>query len=104
MAIFVVFDGPPEKAVESLAAKVVSEDEDEAEIVVVVGVDVTEDEFKLDSAVQAVCVDDNGGLCELASSVLVGMASELIPSTVDVPLGAGGVVKSLAEGHETVPG
>ena len=61
MAIFVVFDGPPEKAVESLAAKVVSEDEDEAEIVVVVGVDVTEDEFKLDSAVQAVCVDDNGG-------------------------------------------
>lgn len=60
MAIFVVFDGPPEKAVESLVAEVVSEDEVEIVVVViVVWVDVREDEFEIDGVVQGVGADDS---------------------------------------------
>ncbi|KAJ9482567.1 hypothetical protein VN97_g10863 [Penicillium thymicola] len=100
MAILVVFDGPPEKAVESLVAEVVSEDEDEAEIVfmvvdIVVWVDVGEDEVEIDGVVQgvgvSVGVDDSDGYCELAAST-------------GLSLGAGFVVNSLTEGGKTVPG
>lgn len=63
MAILVVFDGPPEKAVGSLVAEVVSEDEAEIMVVdvIVVWVDVTEDEFEVDGVIQGVGVDDSDG-------------------------------------------
>lgn len=66
MAIFVVFDGPPEKAVESLVDEVVSEDEAGiVDVVIVVWVDVREDEFEIDGVVQGVGVgvdvDDGDG-------------------------------------------
>lgn len=63
IAILVVFDGPPEKAVESLIAEVVSEDEAEIVVVdvIVVWVDVIEDEFEIDGVVQGVAVDDSDG-------------------------------------------
>ena len=104
MAIFVVFDGPPEKVVESLFTAVVSEAVAvaEAEIVVVVVVDVREDGNVLDGVVD---VDGDGDeVYDVASSTLVGLASELISLTVDVSLDAGYVVNSVTEGHETVPG
>lgn len=99
MAILVVFDGPPEKAVELLVAEVVSEDEDEDEVVVmvvdIVWVDVGEDEVEIDGVVQGVGVgvgvDDSDGYCELAASTRLS-------------LGAGFVVNSLTEGGKTVPG
>ncbi|KOS39436.1 hypothetical protein ACN38_g9723 [Penicillium nordicum] len=101
MAILVVFDGPPEKAVESLVAEVVSEDEDEDEdevvvmVVDIVWVDMGEDEVEIDGVVQgvgvSVGVDDSDGYCELAASTRLS-------------LGAGFVVNSLTEGGKTVPG
>jgi hypothetical protein len=101
MAIFVVFDGPPEKVVGSLVAEVDSEAEAEAEIVVG-WVDVREDRFEVNGVVEGVGVGD--GLYEVVSGMLVGLASGLILSTADVSLGAGYVVNSLTECHDTVPG
>jgi hypothetical protein len=99
MAIFVVFDGPLEKVVGSLVA-VASVAEAE---IVVVWVDVREDKFEIDSVVDGVGEGD-GVVYKVASGMLVGLASELKLSTADVSLGAGYVVNSLTEGHDTVPG
>lgn len=71
---------------------------------VVVRADAREDRFEIDGVVEGVCVCVGDGVYEVVSSRLVGLASELIPLTVDVSLGAGCVVNSLTEGHETVPG
>ncbi|OQE14662.1 hypothetical protein PENFLA_c036G00093 [Penicillium flavigenum] len=99
MAIFVVFDGPPEKVVGSLAA-VVSEAEAE---IVVIWVDVRDDRFEIDDVAKGVGEGD-GVVYTVASGMLVELASELILSTADVSLGVGYVVNSLTEGHDTVPG